>query len=354
MIIMPKDIRTLELFQHWQNWSGGGFISSIHFYDSIISIENLLEAWKEFLKGKRNKKDVQEFQLYLMDNILSLHSELKVKTHTHGSYQAFNISDPKPRNIHKATVRDRLLHHAVYRILYPYFDKKFISDSYSCRLRKGTHRAINQFRKYYWKVSKNNTKQCWVLKCDIKKFFASIDHDISLQILKKHIPDPDTIWLLEKVISSFQTTPNKGLPLGNLTSQLFVNIYMNEFDQFIKHTLKAKYYIRYADDFVILSANRSTLTRNVRYIVHFLKKELKLTLHPNKTFIQTYSSGVDFLGWVHFSDHRVLRTTTKRRMFKNLSVCDVNKVEAQRASYLGMLRWGNTEKIKVKVKTMID
>ena len=117
-----------------------------HVYEHIISPENLLEAWKEFLNGKRGRKDVQEFQLRLMDNILSLHTDLKNKTYLHGPYHAFNISDPKPRNIHKASVRDRLLHHAIYRVLYPYFDKKFISDSYSCRLNKGTHRAMERFQ----------------------------------------------------------------------------------------------------------------------------------------------------------------------------------------------------------------
>ena len=203
-----------------------------------------------------------------MDNILSLHYDLKNKTYTHGGYSAFNISDPKPRNIHKASVRDRLLHHAIYRILYPYFDTKFIHDSYSCRLGKGTHRAINRFRSFANKVSKNNTKQCWILKCDIRKFFASIDQVILLNILRKHIVNADIIWLLERVIFSFDSRSNtkihgvcsivlknnrtysKGLPLGNLTSQLLVNIYMNEFDQYLKHKLKVKYYIRYADDFV--------------------------------------------------------------------------------------------------------
>ena len=147
-------------------------------FEKIISVENLLLAWKEFMRGKKNKKDVQEFQLHLMDNILALHQDLKNKTYKHGGYMAFNISDPKPRNIHKATVRDRLLHHAIYRILYPYFDKKFIHDSYSCRINKGTHKAINKFREYGRKVSKNNTKTCFVLKCDIRKFFANIDHKI--------------------------------------------------------------------------------------------------------------------------------------------------------------------------------
>jgi len=327
--------------------AGGGLKRLIHVYDDIISPENLLEAWREFLKGKRNRKDVQEFQLCLMDNILSLHRDLK-KTYSHGSYYAFNISDPKPRNIHKASVRDRLLHHAVYRVLYPFFEKKFIHDSYSCRLGKGTHKATRQFQRYFWKVSKNNTKICWVLKCDIKRFFANIDHRILIEILKKYISDEDTIQLLKIVINSFYSTePGKGLPLGNLTSQLLVNIYMNEFDQYVKHKLKTKYYIRYADDFMVLSRDRNSLLRNVRYIVHFLDERLKLTLHPNKVFIKTFASGTDFLGWVHFSDHRVLRTTTKRRMFKNLFQ---NLTKESRTSYLGLLKWGNAYKIGEQIR----
>ncbi|HEY4528373.1 MAG TPA: reverse transcriptase/maturase family protein [Candidatus Paceibacterota bacterium] len=274
-----------------------------------------------------------------MDNIISLHHDLKNKTYKHSSYHAFNISDPKPRNIHKASVRDRLLHHAIYRVLYSYFDKKFISDSYSCRLNKGTHKALERFGYFSIKVSKNHTKQCWVLKCDIKKFFASIDHEVLLYILEKHIEDKDTLWLLERVITSF----NPGLPLGNLTSQLLVNIYMNEFDQFVKHKLKIKNYIRYTDDFLIFSSNKSELITFIRYIVCFLQKELKLSLHEDKIFIKTLSSGIDFLGWVHFPEHRILRTVTKRRMFRNIS-------EKSLPSYLGLLKWGNTYKLRQNCK----
>ena len=155
-----------------------------------------MEAWKEFIKGKRQRKDVQEFGLNLMDNILELHGDLVNHIYKHGGYQAFNICDPKPRNIHKATVRDRLLHRAIYRILYPFFDKTFISDSYSCRIGKGTHRAINRLREFAYKANKNNTRTCWVLKCDIRKFFASIDHDILIKILKEYIPDQNILWLL--------------------------------------------------------------------------------------------------------------------------------------------------------------
>ena len=315
-----------------------------HKFKDIISIENLLEAWKGFLTGKRGKADVQRFSLRLMDNIFSLHNDLANYNYQHGGYQAFNISDPKPRNIHKASVRDRLLHHAIYRKLYPFFDKTFIADSYSCRNNKGTHKAINRFRSLAYLASKNNTKTCWVLKCDIRKFFASIDHKILLEILRQYIPDQNILWVLEKVIGSFYSTkPGIGLPLGNLTSQLFVNIYMNEFDQFVKHKLKVKYYIRYADDFVILSESRNALEQLIAPIKNFLKSRLKLELHPDKIFIKTLVSGVDFLGWINFSDHRILRTATRRRMFKRIKQNPTNETLN---SYLGLLKHGNTYRLK--------
>jgi len=144
----------------------------IHKFNYIISLENLLEAWREFIRGKKKRRDVQESSLDLMDNIFSLHRDLINHTYNHGGYQAFKIDDPKPRDIHKATVRDRLLHHAIYRILYPFFDKTFIADSYSCRVNKGTHKAVSKFRQYAYIVSKNNTKTCWALKCDIRKFYG--------------------------------------------------------------------------------------------------------------------------------------------------------------------------------------
>ncbi|MDP3901601.1 MAG: reverse transcriptase domain-containing protein [bacterium] len=326
-------------------------IQLAHKFEDIISIENLLSAWREFIRGKRNKRDVQEFSLQLMDNILELHYELTNHTYRHSSYQAFNISDPKPRNIHKANVRDRLLHHAIHRILYPFFNKTFISDSYSCRLNKGSHRAMNRFRCFSYKISRNHTQTGWVLKCDIKKFFASIDHDILVRILEKYISDQDIRWLLERVIRSFQTSSGRGLPLGNLTSQLFCNIYMNEFDQFMKHKTKARYYIRYADDFVIFSENYDQLIGLRPLLKDFLERQFNLLLHPQKIFIKALAAGVDFLGWVHFLDHRVLRTATKRRMLKRIA-------ETQSAetiiSYLGLLQHGNTFKIKKQLYFNID
>ena len=317
-------------------------------YNDIISLENLLEAWKEFLKGKRGKKDVQEFQYRLSDSIISLNTDLKNKTYKHGGYYAFNISDPKPRNIHKATVRDRLIHHALYRKLYPIFDVHLIQDSYSCRKRRGTHRALNRFSEFALIASKNNTKTVWILKCDVRKFFASIDQPILMAIMKGHVLDKDIIWLIDNIVSSFHgTQKGKGLPLGNLTSQLLVNIYMNEFDQYVKHVLKQKYYIRYADDFVLMSQNRKELEEILPKINNFLLQNLKLVFHPDKVFIKTFASGVDFLGWVHFPHHRVLRTATKNRMFRNINE---NSKEATVKSYLGMLSHGNAWKLQDKIE----
>lgn len=297
------------------------------------------------MKGKKKRKDVAQFSFRFFDNLSGIRSSLISKTYTHEPYDAFKINDPKPRDIHKASVRDRLVHHAIYRVLYPFFDRKFIYDSYSCRAGKGTHRAIRRFGAFANIVSKNNTRTCWVLKCDIKKFFGSVDHIVLKEIVARHIADPDTVWLLGRVIDSFSTEgrPGIGLPLGNLTSQLLVNVYMNEFDQFAKRELKAKYYIRYADDFAVLSEDKKWLEDTLPKISGFLESKLKLSLHPDKVFIKTVASGVDFLGWVHFPNHRVLRTATKRRMFANPGICAAD--EAVVNSYRGLLSHGNGWKL---------
>lgn len=306
-------------------------------------LDNLLYAWQSFVKGKRNKKDVQEFQQNLMGNIIDLHNELKNGVYVHGPYKQFKINDPKPRNISKATVRDRLLHHLIYQTLYWYFDRRFIYDSYSCRIGKGTHRAIKKFTQYSRKVSNNYTKQCWVLKCDISRFFDSIDHEVMIEILKKYIRGQDLLSLLKNIIFSFETKSGKGLPLGNLTSQLLVNIYMNEFDQYVRHELKVKYYIRYADDFVFLHQDKKYLQQILKNIDLFLQDRLKLTLHQHKVSIETFSSGIDFLGWVHFPFCRVLRNVTKKRIFQRIMEKEASMETIQ--SYLGLLSHGNTKKL---------
>lgn len=337
---------------------GGGGVKSSHkenikkrlasTYDTIISPENLLEAWREFIRGKHKRKDVEEFELHLADNILAIHRELSLKTYRHSRYEAFNISDPKPRNIHKALVRDRVVHRAIYRVLYPFFDQLFVADSYSCRNDKGVHKTLDRFQSFARKASQNHTRTVWALKCDVRKFFASIDQSILRHILERHIPDQDILNLLSEIIGSFHTEEGKGLPLGNLTSQLLVNVYMNEFDQFMKHQAKAKYYIRYADDFVTFSDNKEQLKKILLQINAFLEFRLGLKLHPDKVFIKTVASGVDFLGWTHFPDHRVLRTVTKNRAFRSIREKESKPETVE--SYLGLLKHGNGHKLRKRIE----
>lgn len=324
-----------------------------HSYHDITSLENLLEAWKEFIKGKRKRKDVQEFERDLMANIISLHHDLTQKCYEHSAYEAFKISDPKPRDIHKASIRDRLLHHALHRMLYPFFDRTFISDSSSCRLGKGTHKASERFYYFARKVTQNNTTTAWVLKCDIRKFFASVDQEILLKILAQYIPDKDITTLIMEIVGSFSSGRRGiGLPLGNLTSQLLVNVYMNDFDQFMKHKIKAKYYIRYADDFVIFSHDKLWLKNISKQIADFLGTRLKLNLHPNKISLRTVASGVDYLGWINFPDHRVLRTTTKKRMLRRVRSSN-GRLEVV-GSYLGLINHGNSKGLQKRIENLVE
>lgn len=284
-------------------------------FEEIASLENLFLAWEEFRKGKSYRNDIAEYEVNLEDNVFQLHEELRNGTYRHGSYFEFFVCDPKRRHIHKAGVRDRLLHHAIARVIEPVFERKFIYDSWSCRDNKGTHKAVKRFQGLAWKLSAGNTKNLWALKMDIRKFFASINPVILSGLLEKSIPDPLTYALLKNVIDSFPS----GLPLGNLTSQLFANVYMNEFDQFIKHTLRIKGYIRYADDFILLDTNPTILRSLIPIIETFLKSKLDLTVHPNKIVFRNYRSGIDFLGFVSFPYHRVLRTRTKNRILRKVT-----------------------------------
>lgn len=328
-------------------------------YDDLISLGNLFQAWNKFKKGKRKKTDVQLFEWDLEANLFKLHSHLKAKTYNHSSYYEFFVNDPKRRQIHKASVSDRIVHRLLYEYLYKLFDKTFIYDSYSCRLDKGTHKGVKKLVSFVRKVSKNYTRDCWALKCDIKKFFANVDQEILIDLLKTKVLDQNIIWLLKQVIESFNSKENgKGIPLGNLTSQVFANIYLNELDQFIKHRLKVKYYIRYADDFIILSKNRHELYQCINTLKQFLLDHVKLELHPNKIILRKLSWGIDFLGYIVLPYYIVPRTKTKRRMFVKTEekVKDYYKGEIDRfsldqtlASYTGYLSHANAHNLKNKL-----
>ncbi len=328
----------------------------IHNFEEITSIENLFQAWDEFKVGKRKKLDVMLFERFLEENLFNLHLELKNKTYRHGSYKSFYVHDPKRRHIHKATVADRVVHHLLYKFLYEVFDKTFIYDSYSCRLEKGTHKAVYRLEKFTRKASRNYTRSCWALKCDIKKFFASVDHHILLNLLGKKIKDKALLNLLSNVINSFHSErgEGKGIPLGNLTSQIFANIYMNELDQFIKQELKIKYYIMYADDFVILAADNKDFDQYINLIKEFLIQRLKLELHPKKVIIRKLDWGIDFLGYVVLPHYRLPRTKTKSRVFTKLrEKIGSENFNQSLQSYLGYLSHANTYKLTQTIQNQM-
>lgn len=217
--------------------------------------------------------------------------------------------------------------------------------------------------KFCRRLSRNNRQNIFALKCDIRKFFNSVDQDILLKLIKKEIQDDSAIWLVEKIIKSFEKDKDRGLPLGNVTSQLFANIYLNELDQFIKHKLKIKYYLRYCDDFIILGKDKERLIELIPLIDNFLKEKLKLTLHSDKIIIRKYHQGIDFLGYVSLPHYRVLRTKTKKRIFKKIKIkkeylenrlITENSFNQSFQSYLGILKHCNGYKIKKRLYLLMS
>lgn len=330
----------------------------MNFYD-VISIDNLFSAWRNFSLGKKSKAEIAKFELNLEENIFSLHEELSAETWKPKPYVKFSVCDPKLREIHKADVKDRILYQALYQSLYQIFDPNFIFDSYSSRKMKGTHAGIERLVEFSGKVSKNHTAGGFVLKCDIRKFFDSIDHKILFDLIKRKIADKKLLAIIEKIIHSFEKNLGRGLPLGNVTSQLFSNIYLNELDQFVKHELKAKYYIRYCDDFVILSESLEFLDFCLEKISEFCSKNLLIELHPDKVYMRKLNSGIDFLGYVCLPHRKVLRTKTKKRILRKISALKENfekekisqeKLEQIMPSYLGMLKHCKGEKTKEQIE----
>ena len=330
-------------------------------YADLVSPENIFVAFDEFKRGKRKKEDVMYFEKNLEENVFELSEQLMTKTYLHGSYTNFAICDPKYRLIGKAPVRDRVVHHVLYNYLDGIFDKTFIFDSYSSRLTKGTHIGVKNFHKKMRKASENFSKPCYALKCDIRKFFASINHTILIRLLSKKVDDPDILWLIANIIEGYSNTPDTGLPLGNVTSQLFANVYLNQLDRFMKHDLHVEFYFRYADDFVILNKNEDYLQKLIESIGIFLEKELNLRLHPQKVFIRKLKQGIDFLGYVCFPHCRTIRTKTKKRMFKKIHQRRDEMMDGERTgesfnqtlqSYLGLLKHANSRRLVKKLENL--
>ena len=305
----------------------------------------MFRAWRRFSKGKRNSPDVARFELRLEEELVFLQERLSHGVWTADPYREKRIADPKPRIIHVASIRDRVFFQAVYQQLYQVFEKTFIHDSYASRKEKGTHAGVKRFGLFARKVSLNYRRQAFVLKCDIRKFFDNIDHELLCALISKHIMDGKFLALIRRVIESFALQGGKGLPLGNVTSQIFANIYLNELDQFVKHILKTSYYIRYCDDFVLLHQDEAVLCKWLLQIHDFLRDRLLLELHPNKVTTRKLRQGTDFLGYDSLQHYSVLRTKTKKRMLKRLTLLagrihtdeDFAHAEPVIRSYLGLL-----------------
>ena len=281
--------------------------------EKIYDYDNLLNAYYTARRGKRFREDVLKYSQKYEENLIILQNELIWKSYKTGTYNHFYVYDPKFRHIMSLPFRDRVFQHALHNILEPVFDRQFIYDSYACRTGKGTHTALNRCR-YFMKKPKNR----YCLKIDIRKYFDSIDHLILKQIIKKTVGD-DTIWLIDDIIDSNDDIV--GIPIGNLTSQLFANIYLNELDQYIKHEIKARYYIRYMDDMLIFG-DKGWLNSILIDIKHYVNLHLKITSN-DKTGICPIDSGVEFLGYINHRTYRKIKSQKRKRLMRY--ICKLNR-----------------------------
>lgn len=278
----------------------------------LCSYNNLELAFRKARKHKTLKLCVVEFEQNLAENISLLRTELLFHIYKPRPLETFILRDPKTRKISKSHFRDRVVHHAVCNIIEPIFEKRFIFDSYANRKGKGTLKAIERFNHLQRKVTHNHHKNAFVLKADIRHYFDEVDHFILIEIIQRKVKDPKIIWLVKRILDNYSTSVGKGMPLGNLTSQFFANTYLNELDYFVKQELKAKHYLRYVDDFVLLHTSSTVLQKWKEDIAQFLAQRLSLKLHPDKSKIIPIERGVEFLGFKIFPRHRFLKRKNMR------------------------------------------
>lgn len=344
-------------------------------YPDVYDFHNLLTAFYRARIGKRKRKDVAQFEFNLEKNLLALQEELKNKTYRPGKYKNFYVNDHKKRLISAAPFRDRVVHHALMQVIEPIFERMFIYDSYGCRVGKGQHRACDRYQKF----ARYNK---YVLRCDIQKFYPSVDHEICLKIINRWIKDENIMWLIDKILESGRDvlkdeyipiwfagdglfTPferAKGLPIGNLTSQFFGNVYLNELDHFIKEDLRCRYYLRYMDDFAIFEDNKIKLWEYKSRIVKFLCN-LRLTLNPKRQSVFPTSVGLDFLGYRIFPTHRLVRKSTIYRYARHLKNLKAHvrkhkiasqKISASITAWIGHIKHTNSYNLKKVVLKRAD
>ena len=305
-------------------------------YPQIYSFSNLYTAYREARKGKRNRAAVASFEFDLEHNLLALQNELRDQTYYPGSYDNFIIYEPKRRLVSAAPFRDRVVHHALCTIIEPIWEPRFISTSFACRVGKGTHKALDQCHAWV-------RQYAFAFHGDIVKYFPSIDHQIMRSLLARRIADPQVMWLIDQILDSgagiqageyppiyfpqddpstgsgqglFAALRPRGLPIGNLTSQFWANVYLHELDKFVKHQLQCSAYLRYMDDSVLFSDDKAELHDWKAAMQEFLASHLRILLHPRKSVIFPVKVGIDFCGFRIYPTHRRLRRSSVRRFVR--------------------------------------
>ena len=346
----------------------------------LCSYENLFLAYKKARKHKIKKDYVIEFEKNLEENLLLLRSELLLHSYKPKPLKTFIIRDPKTRKIRKSAFKDRVVHHALCNIIEPIFDKCFIYDSYANRMCKGTLKALQRFDYFKRKISRNNKGNCYILKADVKHYFETVEHEVLMNIIKKKVKDKNILFLIKSILKNYNSNvkekgsaeqsfaghssqAQKGMPLGNLTSQFFANVYLNELDYFVKHKLKIKYYIRYVDDFVILNNRWEILEKYKKVINEYLISNLKLELHPCKSNIIQLRDGVIFLGYKVFYYCKLLRKSNKRKFERKFNE-KLKLYEKELLSYedfiknlqgwFGYAMWADTYKLRKSIIKIVD
>jgi len=306
-------------------------------YPQIIAFENLYHAYRLARRGKRDRAAVADFEFNLESKLLDLQSDLQMQTYRPGEYHNFYIFEPKRRLVSAAPFRDRVVHHALCQVIEPIWERRFIHHSYACRVGKGTHAALDQANAWV-------RQYAYAFHGDVVKYFPSIDHQILVELIKCKIVDRQTLELIKTLVDSgagiqtaerplhyfpgddlFAVLRPTGLPIGNLTSQFWANVYLHELDQFVKQRLHVPAYLRYMDDFVLFSDEKAQLHAWKSAIRDFLGERLRLLLHETKSVIQPTRIGLDFCGFVLFPTHRRIRRSSIRRF--------VRRFRTQREAY---------------------
>lgn len=307
-------------------------------YDKIINVENLTEADRIAQKGKTKQYGVVLHNNNKEANIMKLHDMLKSKTYQTSRYDIFKVYEPKEREVYRLPYfPDRIAHHAIMRVLEPIFVATYTADTYSCIKKRGIHAASFAIRK----ALKDESETLYCLKLDVKKFYPSIDHDVLKALLRRKFKDKDLIWLLDEIIDSAP-----GLPIGNYLSQYLANFYLSYFDHWIKEDLRVEYYFRYADDLVILHRDKEYLHQLLKLIKTYFKDRLKLEVKSNWQVFPVNSRGIDFVGYVHFHTHVLLRKRIKQNFARMLKR---NPNQASVSSYKGWLKHCHSKHLQKKL-----